>query len=549
MDHSTSSPVRVDQVVFSFGPDGLVWPEPDKLPAVEASSITLRSTESRIALLVNDRFAASPEVTIFEWIEYLIKGTGLNNVRLPGATVDELDDHLYRFSLKNQVGRLRLALRIDHQWHHLPLLVLSNKFPTVVEHQQFFEILLTDLIKRSAVLPFLVSQPTAFDTDESPEPPTLLFVYHFLRRYGADLQTALQTILGNPHRALVYENRLQPLAQATQVDGGVLQSIISHPQYLVHTKAEMPLTKALAGYGPSHLWQQVAEETFDTAPNRFARHFLMELNDWSSRLKTTNWLTRHLTAVKGIQDELAYAQLDPLWQEVGTINRFPAENQVLLKRFGYRDWADLWRQFQRARLPVFQQTDAAIDTRDIATLYEVWCFFALSNKIQQTLQIVTEELSWGLHISDEKGLEYTTTVDFGRSGYRLSYNERFGRNPTRSYSVTLRPDFTLHGPAGQRIIFDAKFRFDRGDLELDNLDSGDSQRVAKKADLYKMHTYRDALHARAAITLFPGDKDVFYHSRAERVEVIDWPALIAGEWQGIGAVGLVPEPPQPNSGA
>lgn len=97
MDYATSSPIRADQVVFSFGPDGLVGLAPDYPPTVETSPITLRSADSRISLLVNDRFAVVHDVAIFEWGEYLIKGTGLVNIRLPGATVDKLDDNLYRF--------------------------------------------------------------------------------------------------------------------------------------------------------------------------------------------------------------------------------------------------------------------------------------------------------------------------------------------------------------------------------------------------------------------------------------------------------------------
>jgi len=44
---------------------------------------------------------------------------------------------------------------------------------------------------------------------------------------------------------------------------------------------------------------------------------------------------------------------------------------------------------------------------------------------------------------------------------------------------------------------------------------GDIERLAKHADICKMHTYRDALKCRAAIILFPGTKGVFYRNGTE----------------------------------
>ncbi|NIW46740.1 MAG: hypothetical protein GWN30_18890, partial [Gammaproteobacteria bacterium] len=67
----------------------------------------------------------------------------------------------------------------------------------------------------------------------------------------------------------------------------------------------------------------------------------------------------------------------------------------------------------------------AIDARDIATLYEVWCFFALVGQIRKVLELDEQDLTWYLSVSDEKGLEYTTWVKFGQTGYWLRYNEGF----------------------------------------------------------------------------------------------------------------------------
>lgn len=486
------------------------------------------------------------QFAIYEWTEYLLEGQGLQNVTLPGATVTRLKDDLYRFQLKNRVGCLRLNITLtDHSHYIIPLAVLSRKYPTPDEHLNFFQTLLDDLVVRSAALPFDVTQPTHFAADESPEPPTPIFVYHFLRHYGPQIEAALETILSNPHRTLLDYDELVPLAQATHADAAVLETILAQPQFLSPTRRALPIAQALRGYVPTHLWQPLAEETFDTPPNRFAKQFLSELADWSARL-AESWLAPRLASLEAVRDKLAFAQLDPLWQEVGSLTHFPAENQTLLKRHGYRAWADLWRRFHLARLPVWRQLEEAIDARDIATLYEMWCFFALVDKVGETLSLPANERRWRLKLSDEKGLGHTSEVIFGQTGYRLKYNEGFGRGQNRSYSVALRPDFTLHSPDGLRLVFDAKFRFDQNVFETDDEPKDEdnnitTQRVAKLADLYKMHTYRDALDACAAVTLYPGDQDNFYHINATHTSEVDWLALIKGEWAGIGAVLMKPD--------
>lgn len=483
------------------------------------------------------------QVAIFEWTDYLLRGPALQAVSLAGQTLERLDDGLYSLHLKNRVGQLRLTMIANNRRYQVPLAVLSGKYPTPQDHLDFFNPLLEDLIRRSVALPFHIVQPTAFAADESPEPPTLLFVYHFLRHYGAEIQAALETILGNPHRTLLYDDDLVPLAQATYADAAVLDAIITQPQLLTRTRQRFPVTQALRGHAPTHLWQPLAEETFDTPPNRFAKQFLSELADWSAHLGEAEWLNAYLEPLDRVRDKLAFAQYDRMWDNVGPMHRFPAENQVLLKRHGYRDWADLWRRFHQARVPVFRHAQEAIDTRDIATLYEVWCFFALVGQIRKLLELDEQDLTWYLNVSDEKGLEYTTWVKFGQTGYRLRYNEGFGRAEGRSYSVSLRPDYTLHGPNKLRIVFDAKFRFDASDFEIeDTTEERDVQLTAKKADLYKMHTYRDALHARAAIVLYPGSTEIFYHTDASVSYIINWDELVkkGKGWMGIGAAPMRP---------
>ena len=97
------------------------------------------------------------------------------------------------------------------------------------------------------------------------------------------------------------------------------------------------------------------------------------------------------------------------------------------------------------------------------------------------------------------------------------------------------------------LVFDAKFRFDATDLGApedtydEDVACGDIMRVVKRADLYKMHTYRDALGARAAVALYPGDEAVFYDAdRYEKVAIGLEELLGPSGRTGVGALPFSP---------
>ena len=111
----------------------------------------------------------------------------------------------------------------------------------------------------------------------------------------------------------------------------------------------------------------------------------------------------------------------------------------------------------------------------------------------------------------------------------LYYNRTFKPGPGyTSYSLTLRPDYTIetfpviYGSSFEQcrssaekvgaityIHFDAKFRIANLDLNLagdfDRQDAEAADDDAKPEDVYKMHTYNEAIRGTAAsVILFPG---------------------------------------------
>ncbi|MBV5342580.1 hypothetical protein JZU68_02850 [bacterium] len=175
----------------------------------------------------------------------------------------------------------------------------------------------------------------------------------------------------------------------------------------------------------------------------------------------------------------------------------------------------------------FLETDFKnlVETKDVPTIYEYWCFFQIKDLMDSLSKIrridriinenpVTHELSSGLCV------EYVC-------GSRLFFNKSYGgsqgvgnvgemsANALRgdSYSHTLRPDIVLERN-GQKLIFDAKYKGKRPGFYCEGED-GTIQKW-KDEDIDKMHTYRDAIKGvTGCFILYPGTEDIIYSRQAE----------------------------------
>jgi hypothetical protein len=368
------------------------------------------------------------------------------------------------------------------------------------------------------------------------QPPTPLFLLHFLCRYAADLRGALALIQRRPYRCLTARIEQVALAQASQADADVLQDIVRSPERWVKTERDLLLARHMGGYAPTRLRQHLSVETLDTPENRFVRHFLRQLLVAAEELLKQQWWAKvpadRQERVRAVTELIRRTYHHPMFDEVGPMRYLPLSSQVLLRRDGYRTLLELWRHFHRARRPLFGRLQEAIEVRDIATLYEVWVFFALIDRIEMALGKRPEVK---LRTSAHYGLTWKASARFPGAG-TLVYNRGFRR--PNSYSVSLRPDFSWMQDGEPRVVLDAKFRLERSELS-DAEDS--STATAKRADLYKMHTYRDALESvRAAVAIYPGSETLFYEKTPEGSRDITLEELLIGDVSGIGAFPMKP---------
>jgi predicted component of viral defense system (DUF524 family) len=445
----------------------------------------------------------------------------------------------------NSVGRFEAP--------HLGTLdVVSSKWT-----EADFGRMLADLSRIAAQLPFSAGKGGSLPYDRTlVEPrPILYHLFAYLRyvlsddRAGDDaLAPALAAVVRDPHRRIVGHSRMVPTDRARGVSPSELMALVAGRRPLVPVAARMgggATAARLGGCLPEEVRENIVRNAVDTPENRFVKTFLETLDAILHRVEEafdgSGALCRRILS----DSEHLRRRLEPfrragLWQEVGRLTHFPAASTVLQRRRGYRTVFRCHALMRLgSRLPLDEESSRRLlEIRDIAELYELWCYFRCVELVSDCLGSPThaDSLRPGVKSLDVPW-DYRVRWSDGTSIY---YNLRFpasGGGLRRSYSLPLRPDIVLEvptGPASGFHIFDAKFRLRSigtgldEKVAVDEEDVPEGRRTFKNDDLYKMHTYRDAIPGtRSARVLYPGSEDRFF-------------AVGDSPWDGVGAYSLVP---------
>lgn len=511
--------------------------------------------------------AAADRYVLRGELEWLIEGSSAELKRiqtsLPGFA-EALSDRLLTIDFGNAVGNFKVPLlgRIE---------VKSGKWS---EHD--FDQLLLDITEIAAGLPFAsrITGALPYDRFALGQEQILYHAFVYLRYalspdapFEEQLLPAFRVILSEPHRLFARVRRDRVLFAVSKVDSRMLHNLVSGKSRLGKAPFEkriIPLAVALAGYLPERVDEPDVQIDYNTAENRFVKRVLEDalwiveqIREIAGKRKPNEFVSQLVSQCDEMEGKLQPIARDRFWRTVGDMVHVPTGSAVLQRRRGYRQ---VYKHFIKSRLSSRVPIDSTdlrdlLEAKDIAQLYELWCYFAL---IREVTKILGPPSKLGRTDSDamQVSLRWEHETNWS-NGTRVVFNPRFSRsrpNARFAYSVPLRPDYAIEVAGGKNEglhLFDAKFRVERIVAALAEADASDeTEQIGREerngtfkiADLYKMHTYRDSIaNARSVCALYPGDRFAFFAATGKFENAIQLPEQL----DGVGAIPLSPTAEHP----
>lgn len=291
----------------------------------------------------------------------------------------------------------------------------------------------------------------------------------------------------------------------------------------------------------------------DTQENRFLKYALRQITAKYETLKkrietiknTSETLKREMDDV---EKTLNHLQRNPFFRTVGRFKGLTQESLVLQRATGYSQVYRTWQLLRRA----YSLNDGMyrLQSKDIATLYEIWCFIEVSH-------IVKEQLGFDVDVDHRNRMEMNgvftwelgkgehSRILFRKDGVELAelvYNPKHTEKENDSISmehlvvptVAQKPDIVLQLTKddiekGMKMtyLFDAKYRInDRTEAGVD---------TPPDDAINQMHRYRDAIYYKdnkegdnalkkeviGGYILFPGNGDPIEVAKAKFQQSLD----------------------------
>jgi predicted component of viral defense system (DUF524 family) len=466
--------------------------------------------------------------------------------RLPLAGVITDPEDIFQPDLESGVrGRLRPGLATglvkvvlrsgEGIIGELELEVRSHKLSYRSEYRWMLRDI-ADQMTELVMMKFAASS-TSFEQDPTRDAITLYQRFEFLRSLLADesMQVALQEIRRRPHVAWEEQHELVRAGELVKATANTVRNMSKQGRRIPWPNGPIPSL-------PAQLVRTRTEATHDTTPNRFVRFALERwrqvVSDIQASLDSGDLVARSrgVREIAQVLEQLDAVLHDELFKDIGQLTHFPADNQVLHRREGYREVFRAYLEFELAARLSWKRDETTHQgrQRSVAQLYEFWAFLRLADLIAElsgtsfdvssVLEVNERGLTVGLRSGEQKVLAGTVQRHGRTLSIEFCFNRTFNK-PGGSWTLPMRPDYSLlikpsdvEAAIFEPVIlhFDAKYRVNAfkelfGQTDLSNPEqidenNGWKRSGAKHSDLLKMHAYRDAIRRSAgAYVLYPGD--------------------------------------------
>ena len=420
---------------------------------------------------------------------------------------------------KNEIGRseIQIIYKVDKETRafRFGFEVLSTK----LDYHEHWRIIVEDIEREYRMLSLDYMRRTfhGFSPDQNGEHPDIVWWSVFEGEQQKFIK-ACKSIIDRPRHRLHGEEVYLRADQLKQTPHNIENRLAEHrkePAYLYRVE--------------QHILSN------DTQENRFLKFALHQISkryeDLRQRIEAVKTASGTMkSAMLATSETLKRLQHHPFFRTIGRFKGISQESMVLQKATGYSQVYRTWNLLRRA----YSLNDGLyrLQTKDIATLYEIWCFIEVSHIVKAQLHLDDEDVEHRNRMemngifSWELGKGEHSRILFRKDGVELAElvynpknadteNDNVGMKDLVVPTVPQKPDIVLQLTKndlqqGMKMtyLFDAKYRIEGKDKGVD---------VPPEDAINQMHRYRDAIYYKdydanalkkeviGGYILFPGD--------------------------------------------
>lgn len=420
---------------------------------------------------------------------------------------------------KNEIGRSEILIiyKVDKETRtfRFGFEVLSTK----LDYHEHWRAIVEDIEREYRMLSLDYMRRTfhGFSPDQNGEHPDIVWWSVFEGEQQKFIK-ACKSIIDRPRHRLHGEEVYLRADKLKQTPHNIENRLVEHrkePTYLYRVELQI--------------------QSNDTQENRFLKFAIQQIS------KRYEELRQRIEAIKTASDTLKATMLStsntlkrlqhhPFFRAIGKFKGRSQESMVLQKATEYSQVYRTWNLLRRA----YSLNDGLyrLQTKDIATLYEIWCFIEVSHIVKEQLYLEDDDVEHRNRMemngvfSWELGKGEHSRILFRKDGVELAElvynpknadkeNNNVGMKDLVVPTVPQKPDIVLQLTKndlqqGMKMtyLFDAKYRIDGRDKGVD---------VPPEDAINQMHRYRDAIYYKdydantlkkeviGGYILFPGD--------------------------------------------
>jgi len=396
-------------------------------------------------------------------------------------------------NFNNEIGLSDLIIRLDGASY---LRLVLEVFPTKIGYKEDYQNIVEDVTAEvySLIFDFLKKTYIGYQqSDKANNSPVEFFA--IIKKIYSDLLKAVDLILIKPHHLLESNYDVLPGHKIKRIDGKTKRWIEQHQEQARVVDGRIHVLRAMA---------VKKKITYDTKENRLAKYILLSTaNKLKSFKKNYLRLSRRddITVSHQIDDMIKGLNRrsdNSLFTNVNSHESSAGMSLVFSLAPGYRA---LYRYYLMLMRGLSIGGDVFnVSIKDLALLYEYWCFIKLNSFLKERYELVSQDIvrtqGNGIFVSLVKGNDSRVRYKNTHNGemITLSYNPKKDSLPT----ISQRPDNVLSlkkkGARTQyEFVFDAKYRINPALRDTDYYRSISQTPGPEVDDINTMHRYRDAI--------------------------------------------------------